>query len=135
MLIIKNRLSDSNPTPKQLEWQKQRRVQTRQSAMNSGGCLGGPKIVQKHAEMRAYLLHCQRVLTARSRLDTGRRRQQSNGHSITSSSITTSPSMDGSWPTTIEGLTVGIKGMRASSVPAKRRIMTRKNPNPLMKYI
>ena len=58
------------------------------------------------------------------RLDTGRRRQQSNGHSITSSSITTSPSMDGSWPTTIEGLTVGIKGMRASSVPAKRRIMT-----------
>jgi len=54
-------LSDSNPTPKQLEWQKQRRVQTRQCAMNSGGCLGGPKIVQKHAEMRAYLLHCQRV--------------------------------------------------------------------------
>ncbi|CAK5077563.1 unnamed protein product [Meloidogyne enterolobii] len=118
------RLSDSNPTPKQLEWQKQRRVQTRQSAMNYGGSLGGPKIVQKHAEMRAYLLHCQRVLTARSRLDTGRCRQQSIGHSITSSSITTSPSMDGSWPTTIEGLTVGIKGMRASSVPTKRRIMT-----------
>lgn len=117
--FFSRRLSDSAPTTKQLQWQTQRRAQARQLAMNTSGGLHGPKIVQRHAEMRAYLLHCQRVLNARPVVDTGR---MALGKSSASSSLTSSSVVDGIWDEKL----VTANRIRARSVPAnaRRREMT-----------
>uniref|UniRef100_A0A914HZ69 Uncharacterized protein n=1 Tax=Globodera rostochiensis TaxID=31243 RepID=A0A914HZ69_GLORO len=66
------RMFDSGPTPVQLEWQRQRRARAMSASgasTTSGFSAGAGGIVQRHAEMRSYLQHCQRVLNARPRVD------------------------------------------------------------------
>uniref|UniRef100_A0A183C8P8 Uncharacterized protein n=1 Tax=Globodera pallida TaxID=36090 RepID=A0A183C8P8_GLOPA len=111
------RMFDSGPTPVQLEWQRQRRARAMSASgasTTSGFSTGAGGIVQRHAEMRSYLQHCQRVLNARPRVDNSipASKRMSQSSTMVPSTASSSAARRGS--------NYGQNGrkMRAKSVPA-----------------